>query len=266
MEGIAQQLRLQMQSGILHGLADVEALQGEGDLLDDCLHAGRLGLECCAGASTDVDGDHTMHRGLRGDRAQEPDVLGLGIDDGAAGRTGRRGHGRDAVEHRLRHSLRFRRLEMAVGGGDEERGLRPEIARQVAADGGNQVADGETGGQALRKLVELLHLPLAPPQRVGLALEPGGEIAADQRDHEEEQEIDDLLRALDLQAVDRRKEEEVGGRHAGDGGEGGGPNPPLRGRDSDRNQVGHRHQRDRNLALDHQEGRGDQHDTEQRHH
>jgi hypothetical protein len=83
-----------------------------------------------------------------------------------------------------------------------------------------------------------LNILFSLTQRVRLPSQASGQIAADQRDHQKQQEVDDLLRILDRKAEDWRKKEEIRRRHTRDRREGGRPDAPLGGGDNDGDQIG----------------------------
>ena len=64
MEGIPQQLRLQVQPGVLHRLADIKTLERQRDLLEHGFDAARFAAEAFAGAGSDFDGDDAVNGGL----------------------------------------------------------------------------------------------------------------------------------------------------------------------------------------------------------
>src|SRR6185503_21184191 len=88
-------------------------------------------------------------------------------------------------------------------------------------DGGEMVLDRrldirdvEGDGEPAREGVEVGQVDLALARQLELALQPVRELADDHRGEGEDDEIDDLVRILDLEAVERLEEEEGRGQDA----------------------------------------------------
>src|SRR5512135_740253 len=98
------------------------------------------------------------------------------------------------------------------------------------------VGDIECYGQAPRESVEVAQVDFALPRHLQLPLEAGCELAHRHRHEDEEDQVDDLLRILDVEAVERWIEEKGGGEHAANCGDDRRYDSPARGCDHDRNQ------------------------------
>ncbi len=197
-----------------------------------------------------------MNRGVGTYRAQQPDVLRRFIHHAAGGGIGGRDRRGDALLQDHWQRVRFERFKAAAGCGREERDPLSERIGQVILNGGDQVRYGETRRQTSRELVKLLDFPLSMAQRFRLLPQARGKIAADQRHHQEQHEVDDFVRILDLETVERRKKQEISHRQAGNRRQGGRPDAPLGRRDNDRYQVRDRDEIGRKrLAEGEQDGR-----------
>lgn len=89
----------------------------------------------------------------------------------------------------------------------------PHRRGKVILDRGMDIGTGEGGGQPAREGVEIAHLDLALARQFELPLQPGGELADQDRGEDVEREVDDLLRVADGEAVKRREEEKGRGKH-----------------------------------------------------
>ena len=87
-------------------------------------------------------------------------------------------------------------------------------AGEMVFDGRVNVGDVEGDRQTARKCVEVAQVDLALPRHLQLTLEAGGELAHGDGNEDEEDQVDDFLRILDAEAVERRIEEEGRGEHA----------------------------------------------------
>src|ERR1700722_5956795 len=166
--------------------------------------------------------------------------------------------------HRLRYRTGSRRLELAVVFRRKEDRRLAERLREVVVDRGDQFRDGETGGKTPRKIIEVMDVPLALAQRLGFLAQARGEIAADERHPEEQQQVDDFLRILNLETEDRRKEKEIRFRHADDGSQRRRPDSPSGGSDDDGNEIGDRDEAGGGRLLQQQQQRRDQTDAADR--
>jgi hypothetical protein len=68
--------------------------------------------------------------------------------------------------------------------------------------------------EAAGEFVEVLDFKLAPLKSIDLFLQPGGKIAGDKRDQQEQRHFEDLVRVADHKAVKRRYESSVRRRQA----------------------------------------------------
>ena len=127
--------------------------------------------------------------------------------------------------------------------------MLPECPGEVVLDGGDQVRYGETGCQPSREFVEVLNLPLTLVQGFGFESQPRRKVAADQRDQQEQQQVDDGLRFVEPEAVIGWEKEEIRRRRASNRGYDGRPGTPPRRGDEHRYQVHDRNEVSRNEAV-----------------
>ena len=78
---------------------------------------------------------------------------------------------------------------------------------EMVFDRGMDVANVERHRQPARESIEIAHVDLALARQFQLPLQPSGELAHHDGDEDEQEQIDDLLRVADAEAVERRKEE-----------------------------------------------------------
>ena len=190
--------------------------------------------------AAEIDRDNAELGALGRDRAHQPDFAVVGGHLGA----GRRRHGgRGGLDHLGEHLLGHRDAgaPSAAGGGLARAGEQHDLALhdcgEMILDRGMDVAHVEGDRQAAREGVEIAHVDLALARQFQLPLQAGGELAHHHRDEDEQEEVEDLVRVLDAQAVERRIEEEGGGAHAADGGDHRRDDAPARGRDHHWDQV-----------------------------
>ena len=129
--------------------------------------------------------------------------------------------GPDGIEHRRVDPVRRRtarpHLEPARLVGQEKHRVQRQHGRDLLRRGPEQVVERHDVRDPAAEGVERLGGLGAPPRRERLGAHPGGEIAGDHRDNEEEEQRGDVRRVGDREGVEGRDEEEVVGEHARDG-------------------------------------------------
>ena len=147
------------------------------------------------------------------------------------------------LDHRGQHQFGHRDagVPSAAGGSLARAGEQHDLALhdggEMIFDRGVDVAHVEGHRQPAREGIEIAHVDLALARQLQLPLEAGCELAHHHGDENEQNEVEDLMRVGDAQAVERRIEEEGGGDRAGDGGHHRRDHAPARGRDHHRNEV-----------------------------
>lgn len=116
----------------------------------------------------------------------------------------------------------------AVYPGLEETNAAPGRHAEMVLDRGVDIAFARGGRKTPRQQVERFDLRLPPARGLPLFAKLGGELPGHDRDDHEHRYIDQFLRLMDMQAVDRRIEEEGGGHDTGNHRDKGGENAPAR--------------------------------------
>ena len=258
----AQPVRLRRPPGALDVLDQVDALDRERRLVAQRVQQPPLlrGQQRAGPVAVDPDhadraaaGPHRQEQALRarqrvGAAAGRPVVLPAPVRRGEVGLV-QHVLRRIAGAHRDRAVLRQQQDDPDLEHRGDLVGRRPE-----------QVVERADAGQLAAEEVEVLgHLgPLAGRDR--LVAHPGGEVARDHGDEEEEEQGDDVVGIGDGEGVERRQEEEVEGQDAEQAGVERGPQAEGDGARQ------HRRQEDQRHALDAEERSQPEADAERRRH
>ena len=111
----------------------------------------------------------------------------------------------------------------------DQDGTAAQCIRKVVLDCEDQIAAGQAGSKSLRERVQFADLSFAAAQTDRFILKARREVAGDQSDQQEQNQIDDILRVADPERVKRRIEEEIRGSRAGNGRYDARYDPPQRG-------------------------------------
>ena len=210
---LAQQLGLGAHLGLVERVRDVEPLERGGGIRQHVVDALAHLRDGTSGHVAEIDGDHAeIGRPLR-NTADEPDIAGGVGSSGGERRAA--SNVRDGGTHRFGHRGVIRLGVAAVAFGSEQHHLALHETGEMLLDPAVDVCRGRRCRQPAREGVKIAHLVLVLAGELGLPLHRIGEMAGDQRNDHEQNEIDDLARSREVVAVERRIEKIAGPQHAG---------------------------------------------------
>ena len=191
----------------------------------------------------------------------QPDIAGAIVHGGR-----KRATGADLGNRRM-HALRQSLLlgldvAIAVGHGAEQHHLALDQARKVLLDREINVGRRRRRCQAAREGIEIPHLLFAFAGNLGLLLHGVGEVTRHHGDHHEQQQIENLVRPGQIEAVIRGEEKISRPQHARDRGDQRRQQAEMPAREQHRQQIDDRapaHIERLDQHVGDERGRGNQH-------
>ena len=261
---LPQQLGLGTHLRIIERARDVEPLERGRGIRQHVVHPMANLLHRPRRNAAEIDGDDAEVGVLLRNATDQPDVAGAVVHGGR-----KRAAGADLGDRRM-HALRqslLLRLDRAIAVGDrsEQHHLALDQAREMLLDREIDVGGRRRRCQAAREGIEITHVLFAFAGNLGMLLHGICEVARHHGNDHEQQQIENLVRTGEVEAVVRREEKISRPQHAGDGGDQRRHQPEMPPREQHREQIddgapAHVERLDQHVGNE--RGRGHQHQSE----
>ena len=212
-------------------------------------HALRGSVRALARAVAKFDRYGAVTQNFRGDDPHQPCPAGAWFRYSQGSRGVCRDHFRGFAPDLVRDRSHLARAVIMLRRRNEDGSILKRVG-QIILDRKDQVAGRQAGGEPLRERVQFADFLFAPAESYRLILKSRCEVAGNYGDQKEQEEMDDVLRVLQPETIQRRIEEKIRGCCARKGSNQAWKDSPLSRRHDHRQHVNERRQIERKEGID----------------